>query len=66
MHLSEAHRETSSVMDKINVWCKLAQDCWNFIGAAAIKTTMGLDVNINQSILNLFSVVFNLWVGLLQ
>lgn len=53
-------------MDKINVWCKLERDCWNFIGAVAIKTTMGLNVNINQSILNLFSVVFNLWVGLLQ
>lgn len=66
MHLSEVHRETSSVMDKINVWCKLERDCWNFIGAVAIKTTIGLNVNINQSILNLFSVVFNLWVGLLQ
>ena len=64
MHVSEVHREISSVMDKISLM-QTRTGLWNFIGAVAINTTMGLNVNVNQSILSLFSVVFKLWVGLL-
>lgn len=65
MHLSEVHGENIFCYGQDHCLMQTRTGLWNFIGAMAIDTPVGLNANVNPSILILFSVVFNLWVGLL-